>query len=105
MKGSAGTSKTPGRAARAAMALVRSYQQWLSHLKPRTCRYYPSCSEYAVRAIGARGLIRGGLLAAWRVLRCNPFSAGGYDPGPWGEAEGLPTAVAGDKLLPNGGGR
>ncbi len=86
MKTSASVTGGLGRAARAGIALVRSYQQWMSHLKPRTCRYYPSCSQYAVRAIAARGLIRGGLLAAWRVLRCNPFSAGGYDPGPW-EAE------------------
>lgn len=71
--------------ARAAIALVRGYQRYLSILKPGTCRYYPSCSEYAARAIGARGLLRGSLLAAWRLLRCNPFSSGGYDPGPWGE--------------------
>lgn len=69
--------------ARAAIYLVRVYQQRLSMLKPKTCRYYPTCSEYAARAISARGLLRGGLLAAWRLLRCNPFSPGGYDPGPW----------------------
>jgi hypothetical protein len=74
--------------ARAAIHLVRVYQQRLSFLKPRTCRYYPTCSEYAARAIAARGLLRGGLLAVWRLLRCNPFSPGGYDPGPW--TEGTP---------------
>ena len=79
---------SPGWPARAAIALVRHYQGWLSPRKPRTCRYYPSCSEYAVRALGARGLVRGGLLAAWRVLRCNPLSHGGYDPGPWAGGEG-----------------
>jgi len=84
-------NNTPGWAARAAIALVRQYQQWLSHLKPRTCRYQPTCSEYAARAIAARGLIRGGLLALWRLLRCNPFSRGGYDPGPW-----TPTGTGGD---------
>ena len=72
-----------GLPARAGLALVRFYQRWLSRLKPPTCRYYPTCSEYAARAIAARGLLRGGLYAAWRVLRCNPFSPGGYDPGPW----------------------
>ena len=80
------TNHPPGIAARAAVFLVRGYQNWISILKPRTCRYYPSCSEYAVHAIAARGLFRGGLLAAWRLLRCNPFSPGGYDPGPWAES-------------------
>jgi len=77
------TTNPPGLASRAAVAVLRIYQQRLSIFKPRVCRYYPSCSEYAVRAIMARGLIRGSLLAVWRVLRCNPFSPGGYDPGPW----------------------
>ena len=74
--------------ARAAIALVRAYQRHLSILRPGTCRYYPSCSEYAARAIAARGLVKGSLLAAWRLLRCNPFSSGGYDPGPWEEGRG-----------------
>ena len=74
---------TPGPLGRAAVLLVRFYQRFLSGLKPPTCRYYPCCSEYAAQAIGHLGLFRGGLLAAWRLLRCNPFSAGGYDPGPW----------------------
>jgi putative membrane protein insertion efficiency factor len=69
--------------AQAAIALVRLYQRHLSFLKPPTCRYYPSCSEYAVRAIAERGLLKGFLLASWRLLRCNPFSPGGHDPGPW----------------------
>ena len=80
-------NSTSGRVARTAIALVRGYQHWLSHLKPRTCRYQPTCSEYAVRAIATRGLLRGGLLALWRLLRCNPFSRGGYDPGPGAEAQ------------------
>lgn len=85
MNGTFTTMQSPGRAARVAIWAVRGYQNWLSHLKPKTCRYYPSCSEYAVRAIAARGVFRGGLLAAWRLLRCNPFSPGGYDPGPWSQ--------------------
>lgn len=73
----------PGCAARAGIALVRFYQRFLTGLKPPTCRYYPSCSEYSIQAIAHHGLLRGGLLALWRILRCNPFSPGGYDPGPW----------------------
>lgn len=76
---------SPGVPARLAIGLLRLYQQYLSPLKPRTCRFHPSCSEYAVRAIVHRGLMLGTLLAAWRLLRCNPYSRGGYDPGPWAE--------------------
>jgi putative membrane protein insertion efficiency factor len=75
----------PGIGARAAVALLGFYQRFLSGLKPPTCRFYPTCSEYGRQAIAHCGLVRGGLLAAWRILRCNPFSAGGYDPGPWSE--------------------
>jgi len=77
------TQPKPGIPARVGVAAVRLYQGTLSAITPPTCRYYPSCSEYAAQAIAARGLLRGLLLAAWRLLRCNPFSAGGYDPGPW----------------------
>jgi len=83
MRAPAGTAAVSKLVARAAIALVRVYQRYLTGLKPPTCRYYPSCSEYAARAIAACGLLRGLLLAAWRLLRCNPFSPGGYDPGPW----------------------
>jgi hypothetical protein len=88
-------TRGPGLTARAAIALVRFYQGFLSGLKPPTCRFYPTCSEYGLQAIAHRGLFRGGLLAAWRLLRCNPFSAGGYDPGPWvrGRAD-LPSDAA-----------
>ena len=79
------TKAGAGLPARGAIALVRFYQRFLSCLKPPTCRFYPSCSEYSLQAIAHRGLLRGGLLACWRLLRCNPFSAGGYDPGPWAE--------------------
>jgi putative membrane protein insertion efficiency factor len=77
------TRVRPSPAARLGIALVRFYQRFLSALKPPTCRFHPSCSEYAAQAIAHRGLLRGCLLAAWRLLRCNPFSAGGWDPGPW----------------------
>ncbi len=69
------------------MGLIRLYQLFLSPLKPRVCRFHPSCSEYAFRAIQHCGLLRGTALAVWRVLRCNPFSPGGYDPGPWSRGE------------------
>ena len=65
---------------RAAIAFLRGYQRWISPLLGARCKYYPSCSEYAVQAIGRYGILRGSVLAAWRLLRCNPFSHGGYDP-------------------------
>jgi uncharacterized protein len=67
-------------ASRLAVALVRVYQRLLSPLLGRRCRYHPSCSAYAVQAIQAYGILRGSVLAGWRLLRCNPFSHGGYDP-------------------------
>ena len=65
---------------RGAIALLRGYQRWISPLMGARCKYYPSCSEYAVQAIGRYGILRGSVLATWRLLRCNPFSHGGYDP-------------------------
>ncbi len=63
--------------------LIRFYRRNLSRRKRRpTCRYIPTCSEYAVEAIERYGPVKGGRLAAWRLLRCNPFSKGGYDPVP-----------------------
>jgi len=65
------------------LALVRLYQKTLARLLPsNTCRFYPSCSHYGYQAIYKYGVIKGGLMAAWRVLRCNPFNPGGYDPVP-----------------------
>jgi len=59
--------------------LIKLYQKFISPLTPGKCRYYPSCSSYAVMAIEKYGLLRGGLKALYRVLRCNPFSKGGVD--------------------------
>ena len=60
---------------------IRGYQKWLSPLKSHsTCRFMPSCSSYAIDAIERRGPVVGPLLALWRLLRCHPFSRGGYDP-------------------------
>jgi uncharacterized protein len=62
------------------IAPIRAYQRWISPMFPRRCKYHPTCSEYAVQAVQRYGMLRGTVLAAWRVLRCNPFSHGGYDP-------------------------
>lgn len=62
------------------LAPIRAYQRWVSPALPRRCKYEPTCSRYAVEAIGRYGILRGVALAVWRVLRCNPFSHGGFDP-------------------------
>ena len=63
-----------------ALWTLRTYKQWISPLFPASCRYVPTCSEYAMEAVERFGVLRGGLKAAWRVLRCHPFVKGGYDP-------------------------
>jgi putative membrane protein insertion efficiency factor len=68
--------------ARVAIALIRGYQRWISPLHPPTCRFRPTCSEYAIVALERFGPWRGGLLAIGRLLRCHPLHAGGYDPVP-----------------------
>ena len=67
---------------RFALAPIAAYQRWISPLRPRRCRYEPTCSAYAREAIERFGVLRGLLLGAWRLLRCNPFSHGGFDPVP-----------------------
>ena len=62
------------------LAPIRAYQRWISPGLPRRCKYEPTCSAYAARAVRELGVVRGSILAAWRLLRCNPFSRGGYDP-------------------------
>ena len=59
---------------------IRAYQLLLSPMVGERCRYYPSCSEYAAQAISRYGILRGLVLAGWRLLRCNPLSRGGFDP-------------------------
>ena len=61
-------------------APIRFYSRVISPLLPARCKYHPSCSAYAVQSIDSFGILRGSVLAAWRLLRCNPFSHGGYDP-------------------------
>lgn len=63
-----------------AIALIQFYRHWISPLKPPTCRFVPTCSEYAILAIEKYGLVRGGYKAVRRILRCHPFHPGGYDP-------------------------
>ncbi len=60
--------------------LIRLYKKYISPGLPPSCRYLPTCSDYAIDAITKYGAFKGSLLAAWRILRCNPFSKGGYDP-------------------------
>lgn len=64
----------------AAVAAIRAYQRLVSPLLPPSCRFTPSCSQYAVMAIEKHGFLKGILMGTWRVLRCNPFSKGGFDP-------------------------
>lgn len=59
---------------------VRFYQKFISPLKKPCCRFYPTCSQYAIDAVSKYGVIKGGGKAAYRLLRCNPFCKGGYDP-------------------------
>jgi hypothetical protein len=63
-----------------AVAPIVVYQRLISPALPRRCKYEPTCSRYAVQAVGEYGILRGLVLAMWRLLRCNPWSHGGYDP-------------------------
>jgi putative membrane protein insertion efficiency factor len=67
---------------RLALLPLAAYRRWISPALPRRCKYEPTCSSYAVEAVGRFGVLRGLVLAAWRLLRCNPFSHGGFDPVP-----------------------
>jgi uncharacterized protein len=62
------------------LAPIRLYMRMISPALPRRCKYEPTCSAYAVQAIRELGVLRGSILAGWRLARCNPFSHGGYDP-------------------------
>ncbi|MEJ7876869.1 MAG: membrane protein insertion efficiency factor YidD, partial [Solirubrobacterales bacterium] len=62
------------------IAPIRFYQRFISPGLPRSCKYEPTCSAYAVSAVRELGVARGALVAGWRVLRCNPWSHGGWDP-------------------------
>jgi putative membrane protein insertion efficiency factor len=62
------------------IAAVWFYRVTFGALFPTTCKYHPSCSQYAIDAVRQKGLLRGTFLAGWRLLRCNPWSHGGFDP-------------------------
>ncbi len=64
------------------LLLIKGYRRFISPLFPPSCRFQPTCSQYAVEAIANYGTIKGGWLAATRILRCHPFHPGGYDPVP-----------------------
>jgi putative membrane protein insertion efficiency factor len=77
---------------RLALALIRWYQRNVSPSLGPTCRFLPTCSHYAYEAIETRGVIRGAIMGAWRILRCNPLNDGGYDPVPeLPRPKGVPT--------------
>ncbi len=61
---------------------IKLYRKFISPLKPPCCRFTPTCSQYAIEALEVHGFFKGSLLAIWRILRCNPFGKGGYDPVP-----------------------
>lgn len=64
------------------VSVIRGYQRWISRFLPPSCRFTPSCSEYALEAIERHGIARGSWFALLRILRCHPFHPGGYDPVP-----------------------
>ena len=64
------------------IGMIKLYRKYLSPLKSTKCPYYPTCSQYGLEAIEKYGALKGSLLAVWRILRCNPFSHGGYDSVP-----------------------
>lgn len=85
------------------IALVRGYQFFISPYFPSSCRYHPTCSNYAIDAIRIHGVFKGIFLAAWRILRCNPWSAGGEDPVPGASAcrHCEPEQPAGNTSIPS----
>ncbi|MCS6711849.1 membrane protein insertion efficiency factor YidD [Brachybacterium sp. EF45031] len=97
-------TRSPGR--RLLRAPILAYQRGLSPFMPPACRFYPVCSQYAVEAIDRHGAMKGAVLAAWRILRCNPLSRGGVDlppaPGMWRTPAGCaPTAPEALPLTPD----
>jgi putative membrane protein insertion efficiency factor len=75
---------------------VRGYQRLISPMLPPVCRFTPSCSSYAIQAVQAHGLLRGAALAGARILRCNPFFPGGFDPVPPAPGASPPAADVGE---------
>ena len=75
----------------AVLALLRGYKRWISPILPAACRFEPSCSLYARDAVELHGVWRGGRMTLWRLLRCQPFSRGGFDPVPVPPVDGPST--------------
>ena len=63
-----------------AVSVLRFYKKHISPALPNSCRFYPTCSEYAIEAINKYGILKGSIISIYRILRCNPFNKGGYDP-------------------------
>jgi uncharacterized protein len=80
--------------ARLLTVAIVAYRRYLSPVLPARCRFYPSCSAYALEAVAKHGAVRGSGLAIWRLLRCHPFHPGGYDPVP-GPIRHRPADVTG----------
>lgn len=74
--------------------IIKLYRRFISPMKPPSCRFYPTCSLYALQAVSCHGVLRGGFLALKRILKCHPFHPGGYDPVP-----GLPKPPDADADL------
>jgi uncharacterized protein len=66
----------------AALSLIRFYRRFISPLKPPTCRFYPTCSQYGLTAISRYGVLKGSWMTLKRIFKCHPFHPGGYDPVP-----------------------
>jgi len=81
---------------RLVVAPIRFYRRFLSPLKPPTCRFHPTCSAYGQEAILTHGLFKGFALTVWRILRCQPFCKGGYDPVPPGRGPSASPPSKGD---------
>ena len=80
------------------LRLIRGYQRQVSPQLGPSCRFVPTCSQYAIEALESYGVLRGLILSIWRILRCNPLSKGGYDrAGAWGSASPLPLYTTGGR--------
>ena len=62
------------------VSILRFYKKFISPALPESCRFYPTCSEYAATAVGKYGVLKGSIKSIYRIIRCNPFNKGGYDP-------------------------
>lgn len=85
---------------RLAIQLIGLYKRWVSPALPVSCRFVPTCSEYAMEACDRHGLLRGAALALWRIARCNPLGGSGYDPVPVRTAVEATEASAGTRAEP-----